>query len=468
MCGYMGTCMYEYKFDAFWKTVADTIQEGLMIVDTQGRITGVNRALAEMTGYSRQELIGSSCLILDCDICEIARQKKGNAWCCLFRNGTIKMRQATIGLRDGRRLPVIKNAALLYDEHGRMNGAVETLTDLSELNKKEDQIESFRRELCREDSFQGLIGASAQMQFVFSLITRAAQSDSPVIITGESGTGKELAAKAIQRLSPRKDGPMVKVNCAALSESLLESELFGHVKGAFTGAQSGREGRFEAAQGGYIFLDEIGDIPLSVQVKLLRVLEQKVVERVGSNTPVHVDARVISATNRDLQEQMQAGAFRPDLFYRINVIPIHLPPLRERPDDITLLANAFFQNMQLKTGKEIEGISTEAMQLLRGHTWPGNVRELKSAFEYAFVACQEGLIGPQHVQPILDMNENQGAEEEGTAPECRQERERRELIWALEKSGGNRTEAARLLGVSRVTVWSRMKRYDVSLGPVQF
>jgi transcriptional regulator with PAS, ATPase and Fis domain len=383
----------------------------------------------------------------------------------LFRNGTIKMRQTTIGLRDGRRLPIIKNATILYDENGEVTGAVETLTDLSELNSKEDQIEAFRRELCEKDSFQRIIGASPQMQSVFSLIAKAAQSDAPVIITGESGTGKELVTRAIHRLSGRKDGPMVKVNCAVLSETLLESELFGHVKGAFTGANSEREGRFEAAHGGYIFLDEIGDIPLSVQVKLLRVLEQKVIERVGSNAPVQVDARVISATNRDLHERMEAGDFRSDLFYRINVIPIHLPPLRERVDDITLLANAFIQNMKLKSGKDIEGISSEAMQLLRTYDWPGNVRELKTAFEYAFVACQDRLIEPHHLRPVLF--EDNGNQRSSSHPQanCKEQKARQELIWALEKAGGNRTEAARLLGVSRVTVWSKMKRYNVTMHP---
>ena len=456
------------RFDAFWKTVVDTIQEGLMIVDPSGTILAVNQTLQDMTGYASHELVGSSCLILDCDICEIARERKGQAWCCLFRNGRIKMRQANIGLKSGRRLPVMKNATLLYTEQGELLGAVETLTDLSKIFAKEDELETLRRQLSSEDSFQGIIGSSPRMQAVYSLIARAAQSDAPVIVTGESGTGKELAAKAIHQLSPRREGPLVKVNCAALSESLLESELFGHVKGAFTGAHSNREGRFEAAHRGFLFLDEIGDMPLSIQVKLLRVLEEKVVERVGSNTPVPVDVRVISATNQDLTDRMQSGVFRADLFYRINVIPIHLPPLRERRDDIILLAKAFFHNMRLKTDKEVQGISNQAMQVLRNHHWPGNVRELKSVFEYAFVACPDkGLIEPHHLRPILedDRPEPNGHKTQGFESQPRQERERLELIEALKRSKGNRTEAARILGVSRVTVWSRMKRYKVSMQP---
>jgi transcriptional regulator with GAF, ATPase, and Fis domain len=212
------------------------------------------------------------------------------------------------------------------------------------------------------------------------------------IIFGESGTGKELIAKAIHDSGPRKQNPYVKVNCAALTESLLASELFGHVKGACTGAYRSREGRFEAAQGGNIFLDEIGDLPLSTQVKMLRVLEEKVVERVGDNRPIHIDARIISATNRNLKLLVDQGRFREDLFYRINVIPIMVPPLRKRVGDIPMLADSFFRRIQLKNDKKIMGISNEAMELLMSHAWPGNVRELKSAFEYAFVTCRELVI----------------------------------------------------------------------------
>lgn len=218
-----------------------------------------------------------------------------------------------------------------------------------------------------------------------------------MIIFGESGTGKELAAEAIHKSGPRKGKPFVKVNCAALSESLLESELFGHVKGAYTGAYRNREGRFEAAHGGDIFLDEIGDLPLSTQVKLLRVLEEQVIERVGDHRPIPIDVRIISATNKDLMALVDKGLFREDLFFRINVIPIHLPALRERKEDIPLLAEAFFRRTKLKSGKPIRGMSKETMEALMGYGWPGNVRELRSALEYAFVTCQEELIQPGHL-----------------------------------------------------------------------
>jgi len=305
------------------------------------------------------------------------------------------------------------------------------------------------------------LGASAPMQQVFDLISNASYSDAPVIIFGESGTGKELVAKAIHDTGTRKRKPYVKVNCAALTESLLESELFGHVKGAFTGAYRSREGRFEAAQGGDIFLDEIGDLPMSTQVKMLRVLEEKVVERVGDNRPIHIDARIISATNRNLKKLVEQGGFREDLFYRINVIPIMVPPLRERVGDIPLLADSFFHRIQLKNDKKIMGISNDSMELLMSYPWPGNVRELKSAFEYAFVTCQELVIQPYHFPPTVNSASNSFR----NTPEPlrnRADMKKMQLIEALESADGNQSQAADILGVSRVTVWNRMKKFGIT------
>jgi transcriptional regulator with PAS, ATPase and Fis domain len=299
------------------------------------------------------------------------------------------------------------------------------------------------------------------MQQLFDLISNASHSDAPVIIFGESGTGKELIAKAIHDTGPRKQNPYIKVNCAALTESLLESELFGHVKGAFTGAYRSREGRFEAAQGGNIFLDEIGDLPLSTQVKMLRVLEEKVVERVGDNRPIHIDVRIISATNRNLKLLVDQGGFREDLFYRINVIPIMVPPLRERVGDIPMLADSFFRRIQLKNDKKIMGISSEAMELLMSYAWPGNVRELKSAFEYAFVTCRELVIQPYHFPPTV--NSAQPSVKNTKKPLLnRADMKKKQLIEALESAGGNQSRAADILGISRVTVWNRMKKFGIT------
>ncbi|HEY9074565.1 MAG TPA: sigma-54 dependent transcriptional regulator, partial [Desulfobaccales bacterium] len=255
----------------------------------------------------------------------------------------------------------------------------------------------------------------------------------------------------------------IKVNSAALNESLLESELFGHVKGAFTGADRTRVGRFEAANGGDIFLDEIGDLPLSTQAKLLRVLQEKVIEKVGDHLPVTVDARVITATNKDLHRLMVQGRFREDLFYRINVIPIHLPPLRERREDIPLLVKALIDRGRRKTRKPITGITDSAMELLATHDWPGNVRELLNVIDYAFVLCPEGPIQPEHLPAMFSPKaEVQGATKPGLSP-ARPAAERQRLIEAINETGGHKSDAARLLGISRVTLWKLLKAHDIQV-----
>jgi PAS domain S-box-containing protein len=453
--------MFEQELNRYWKTVVDTIQDGLMILDRSGTIVSVNKALATMTGYAREEMIGKTCAIFNCNTCEAAREKGGDDWCPLFTRGTPHASRCVLMRRDGIYVHVLKNASLLHNPEGKVMGAVETMTDVTELIEKDRQIEAFRRDLRSDDGFHGILGVSAPMQQVFDLISNAAQSDAPVIIFGESGTGKELVARAIHATGVRNRNPYVKVNCAVLNESLLESELFGHVKGAFTGAYRSREGRFEAAQGGDIFLDEIADLPLSTQAKLLRVLEEKVIERVGDNRPIHVDVRIISATNRNLKELVDQGLFREDLFYRINVIPITVPPLRERMGDIPLLAESFFRKIQLKSEKKIQGITNEALGLLMEYPWPGNVRELKSALEYAFVSCQESMIQPPHLPSTIVQGKKRAITTK-KSPANREEMKKKQLIEALKQSGGNQSKAASLLGVSRVTVWNRMKRFGIT------
>ena len=454
--------MFEQELNIYWKKVVDTIKDGIMIVDKGGRIVSVNRALEKITGYSKDEMLGNPCSILNCNIFEYARKDKGNQWCVLFKTGNMSMRRCTFIKKDGRLIHVLKNASLLYDSKGEVMGAVETVTDISEIIEKDNQIAAFRRELRSENGFHGILGTSVKMQRVFDLIDNAAQSDAPVIIFGESGTGKELVAKAIHETSLRKTNPYVKVNCASLNESLLESELFGHVKGAYTGAFRSRTGRFEAAQDGDIFLDEIGDLPLSTQVKLLRVLEEKDIERVGDNQSIHVNVRIISATNKDLRDLVDRSLFREDLFYRINVIPIMVPPLRQRVEDIPILAEAFFQRNRLKTDKKINGIGNEAMRLLIQYPWPGNVRELRSAFEYAFVTCQDPVIQPYHFPP--DIYHTPGKRTGQTqSPVERKAGKKRRLVEALQEAGGNQSRAAEILGVSRVTVWNQIRRFDIKL-----
>jgi two-component system, NtrC family, response regulator HydG len=453
--------MKSQDLNYYWKSVVDTIQDGVMIVNPNGMIISVNRAFEQITGYERSEIVGRLCTTLNCTSCELVRQSEDCHWCVMFQKGQLTRQKCSLTRKDGGIVPILKNASVLKDENGVVTGAVETMTDISDLVAKETQIESFRRELYAEERFFGMIGVSAPMQQVFELVTNAASSDAPVIIFGESGTGKEMVAKAIHASGVRSGRPYVKVNCAALNESLLESELFGHVKGAYTGAHRSREGRFEAAHRGDIFLDEIGDLPLSTQVKLLRVLEDKVVERVGDNRPIAVDVRIISATNRNLSELIASGAFREDFYYRINVIPIHVPPLRERREDIPLLARSFFNRILLKSSKKIDGIASSAMDALMAYNWPGNVRELKSAFEFAFVSCPGGMISAGHLPPqIVTISAAERAP--AVTGESLDDVKRRRLADALRRSGGNQSEAARLLGISRTSVWKQIKKYRLS------
>jgi PAS domain S-box-containing protein len=447
--------------DRYWKAVVGTIQDGIVIIDTCGSIVSVNNAMEALLGYPREELLGQKCSILNCSLYQSAREKGRSQWCSLFRAGSPGQRRCTLMRRDGTHIQVLKNGSPLYDGRGKIIGAVETITDITEIVEKDRQIAAFRREPGPGDRFHGIVGSSVAVRQVFDIIESAAQSDAPVIIFGESGTGKELAARALHQIGERKNAPFVKVNCAALTESLLESELFGHVKGAYTGAYKSRAGRFEMAQGGNIFLDEIGDLPLATQVKLLRVLEDKVIERVGDSNPIAVDVRIISATNKNLTQLVEKGLFRKDLYFRINVIPINLPPLRERSEDIPLLAESFFRKIRLKSGKDINGISNYAMELLMQHDWPGNVRELKGALEYAFVTCHENMIQSHHLPPDIRGEKHFGERTRNIKKANKEEIKKKQLIEALSRANCNQSLAAEMLGVSRVTVWNQMKRFGI-------
>jgi two-component system, NtrC family, response regulator HydG len=346
---------------------------------------------------------------------------------------------------------------------GKLLGAVETLTDISELAQRDEKIQQLSRLVDTAGDFHGLVGKSPLMQQVFELTGKAAQSEAPVIIYGESGTGKELVAHAIHTLGPRREGPFITCNCAALNEALLESELFGHVKGAFTGAYTHRQGRFEAAHQGDIFLDEIGDLPPAIQVKLLRVLETKQFERVGDHRPITTDVRIITATHRHLESLVSEGRFRGDLFFRINIIPIHLPPLRERLEDIPLLVDHFLGRLRQTSGKAITGVEREAMKALLEYHWPGNVRELKGALEYGAVIAEEGPIAPEHLPPKIRGARLSRASPEADRSPGPETDEKTALIAALRQTRGNQSQAAALLGVSRVTVWHRMKKYGIDV-----
>lgn len=455
------TCI-EIGQNQYWKTIIDTMAEALMVVDTQGLIISVNQSMLQLTGYSEMELVGKACGVLNCNNCLMSKGRKTGHFCVLFMNQRLKMK-CSMQRKDGAFIHVFKNATVLKNGDGEIIGGVETLTDLSEVLAQQKIISSLRQELSEKDRFQSLIGKSTAMQRVYQLITSVAESEVPVIIYGESGTGKELVANAIHHLSPRARHPFIKVNCAALNESLLETELFGHVKGAFTGAVKTRIGRFEAAHKGDIFLDEIGEMPLSSQVKILRVLEQKMIEKVGDNQSLPVDVRVISATNRDMDVLIQTGAFREDLFYRIGVIPIQIPPLRERKDDLPLLINAFLNRICLKSGKQVRAISKPTLDILHGYDWPGNVRELINVMEHAFILCRGEEITPEHLPDHLLRHRRKVIPVPGHPQTKDSDSEKKEIIDAIESTGGNKVAAARKLGISRVALYNRLRKHHIEI-----
>src|SRR5210317_663981 len=385
----------------YWKTIVDTLQDGLMVLDTAGNILAVNPAAERLTGYSRDELVGNNCRTLNCTGCDIYGRGEGKEWCKLFVSGQVKAKKCLISDKQRRAVHVVKNASVLKDPGGNILGAVETFSDISEIVRQRQEIASLRKSCHLEEKHHGLLGESQPMQYLFELIENVSQTVAPVLIHGPSGTGKELVARAIHEESPRNKKPFIKVNCAALNENLLESELFGHEKGAYTGADRTRIGRFEAAHSGTIFLDEIGDIPLSTQVKLLRVLEEKEIERVGDHRPISVDVRVISATNKNLDDLVARELFREDLLFRINVFPLNCPSLAQRLEDIPIIVQDFIDQNAGKGGKSITGLTPEAMETILSYDWPGNVRELRNAIEYAFVLCPSGGIGVDHLPPKI-------------------------------------------------------------------
>jgi two-component system response regulator HydG len=453
----------------FYRTVVETMGEGLLIVDTGGVIQAVNPAFETMTGYSSTELVGKGCRVLNCTGCKTFGNGSEKPWCGLFLRGSIRHRKCEITAKDGSTIHIMKHATILHDETGSVTGAVEALTDISEMVRKEEEIHSLRLTLHQQAGVLGMVGTSQAIQNLLRLIESVALSSAPVLIYGESGVGKELVARAVHEFGGRAERTFIKVNCASLNENLLESELFGHVKGAFTGAGRNRVGRFEAASGGSIFLDEIGDVSPAIQVKLLRVLESKEIERVGDHRPIPVEVRIITATNKNLDELVAQKLFREDLFYRINVVPIHVPPLRERKEDIPLLAQTFIDRIAAQSGKSIAGLSAEALEKICDYDWPGNVRELRNTIEYAFVLCHEPFIELQHLPPRLTAAEvGSRAHLPVTASNrvdnfrdgmVAQERER--LIEALKQAGGSRSRTAEILGVSRVTVWKKIKKFGI-------
>ncbi len=471
---------------AFFEQVISTVSDGLFVIGEDGRILLCNPAFERLTGYSREECLNSSCVILGCDLCKKSREEAVGAWCVMFQSKSEDHKRCTIRRKDGSWLPVIKKARTLHMEGGGMC-VVETITDISNLLERERRIVELSRLLETENGLEGLIGAAPIMQNTYRILERAASSDAPVLLLGESGTGKELAAHAVHKLSARRDRPYVSVNCAALNESVLESELFGHVRGAFTGADRDREGRFGAASTGTLFLDEIGDTPLATQVKLLRVLETGRYEAVGENIPRVTDVRLVAATNRSLDELVRQGYFREDLFFRVNVIPVRLPPLREHLEDIPTLAAHLLERIARREHRSVSKLTAPALAALYAHSWPGNVRELKNVLEYAVALAGSNAIGAEHL-PVFPSISLRGATISAQGQEVevskntafniaestslnitllnvsKDEGGRDAVLEALRTCGGNISLAAKMLGIHRTTLHARLHRLGIKRG----
>ncbi len=452
---------------SFLNQILDTMAEGLFILDPKGIITSWNRSMEKISGYGAQEAIGKTCRLIECSRCFGRNCPADIQKCGVIEHGRTETKECFIRHKDGHDIPVIKNARLAKDEEGRVLGIVETVTDLTELKKVRQTAEEAQRKLKKAYRLGNIIGKSTAMQNVFDAIRAAANSQANILIYGESGTGKELVAGAIHYNGPGGEKPLITVNCSALSETLLESELFGHVKGAFTGAHRDRKGRFEEADQGTIFLDEIGELTPYMQVKLLRVLQEREIERVGDSKKIKIDIRIIAATHKDLYRMVREGQFREDLFYRLKVFPVHVPPLRERRDDIPLLVSHFLDKGNKREGKHISSLSSQAMKKIMEHPWPGNVRELENAVEHAFVLCESHQIQLKDLPiEIRESHMVKASPQMGprlTTDFSNREITRESLIQLLEECRWNKAEVARQINKSRTAVWKYMKKWDIPL-----
>ena len=444
----------------------DSMAEGVFTLNADSIIRSWNPSMEKISGYMAKEAIGRTCQLLKFSNC-FEKSCPGNAKeCGIFQKGTVDPTECKLMHKNGHQVSVIKSARLVKDNNDSIVGIVETITDLTELTLARQKIEETRQKLLEVHQFGNLIGKSHIMQEVFVAIKAAANSDATILIQGESGTGKELVASAIHYNNDRSHKPLVTVNCSALPESLLESELFGHIKGAFTGAHRDRKGRFEEADGGTIFLDEIGDISPFIQLKLLRAIQEKQIERVGESTKRHVDIRIITATHKNLYDRVLEGLFREDLYYRLKVFPIHIPPLRKRKKDTPLLIYHFINQFNQKTKKTIKGITSDALRVLMDYQWPGNVRELENAIEHAFVLCSDNQISIFDLPvEIRQMEYRPPANNISDLPLTHMKKKitRARLLELLHECGWNKAEVARQIGKSRTSVWKYMKKWDIPL-----
>jgi len=432
--------------------ILESISDGVFTVDLNWRINSFNRAAEVITGISRKDAIGRFCS-------EVFRSNMCETDCALRK--TLKNGKPIIGRsgyiidEDGGRIPISLSTAVLKNSSGQVMGGAETFRDLSE-------IETLRHELEGRSHVGEIVSRSPLMQRLFEVIPAIAASPSTVLITGETGTGKELMARTVHALSRRSKGPFVALNCGALPDTLLESELFGYKAGAFTGATKDKPGRFALAKGGTLFLDEIGDVSPALQVRLLRVLQEHSFEPLGGTETIPTDVRIIVATNRDLTELTKNGTFREDLYYRINVVRIELPPLRRRKEDIPLLVEQLIAKYNRLHHATVRGISQETLSLLMAHDWPGNVRELENIIERAFIVCPDGMIEMSHLPDGMTSHDNRSSVPTALQ-DARSQMESQAIRTALERNGFNRLAAARELGMHKSTLFRKIKQLGITL-----
>jgi two-component system, NtrC family, response regulator HydG len=442
--------------------IVDVIPHGVFTVDQNGIIVGWSVGAERITGYSSADVVGKSCHILEGSPCKGASRIMD-----LLENPNpsgITNQECKFVAKDGQEHHLLGNVRHLTDEQGQTLGAVGIFTDVTSVLVTNEKITLHEEQPEIRTDFHGLVGESPQMREVSHRLQLAGQSDVTVLLRGESGTGKELAAKAIHTLSSRGKKPFIAVNCSAIPETLLESEFFGHVKGAFTGAVQDKVGMFQAGDKGTLFLDEIGDMSQLLQLKLLRVLQEREIRRVGDDHTIKVDVRLITATHKDLASLLHTGVIREDFYYRIRVFEIALPPLRERREDIPVLVNHFITKYSRSTGKRVKGIARDALQRMTAYPWPGNVRELQHAIEHAFVTVTGDSINLLDLPPqIYDPRPHRGRLHPELSLTAENQIERRRIEEALQQSGGNRTDAAKILGISRVSLWKKMRGYGIRL-----
>ncbi len=434
----------------YFPLIFNSISHGIFTIDSNSRITSFNRTAEEITGYGGEEVIGRLCSeIFQSDMCQTCPLQTS-----IHTGESGEDQEVTIITKSGQRLPISISTAALTQEDGRIVGGVEMFRDIRLVTELKKQLE-------KSYVFEDIVSKSHRMKRVFEMLPLVASSDSTVLVEGESGTGKELVARAIHNLGPRKGGPFIAINCAAVPDSLIESELFGYKKGAFTDAKKDKPGRFALAEGGTLLLDEIGELSPQMQAKLLRVLQEKEYEPLGSTETVHADVRVIASTNRTLADDVERRKFRQDLYYRLNVVQIELPALRDRKEDIPILVQHFIDRFNTLQGRRIAGCSERVMSILLRYDFPGNIRELENAIEHAFVICIDTTIQvddlPQHILTKVVSTEKPSA-----TPLPLEDAEMQAIRSALEKNDFNRTQTARELGISRNTLWRKMKKYGIA------